>query len=119
MFEDLNVEPDYYLYRGIVKSAYDADTIRVDIDLGFNIWQHNESIRLYGIDAPEVRGDERPEGLIARDWIRDKLIGQEITLRTIKDKSGKYGRLLGVIFLDGVNINNELVQLGLAVKREY
>jgi micrococcal nuclease len=87
-------------YRAIVKRVYDADTITVDVDLGFGVWLKNQSIRFFGIDAPEIRGEERPEGLIARDallkWIP---LESEITLKTYKDSKGKYGRWLGVILV--------------------
>ena len=49
-------------YKAIVISVYDADTITVDIDLGFHIWARSEKIRLFGIDAPEVRGPSARRG---------------------------------------------------------
>lgn len=104
-----------YIYDAIVRSVYDGDTIRVDIDLGFNTWIHNESIRLYGINAPEIRGEERPLGLVSRDWLRQQLpAGAEIKIKTIKDKEEKYGRYLGVIYLNDVNLNEMMVANGLA-----
>jgi len=81
-----------------------------------------KSIRLYGIDTPEIRGEEIPEGLISRDWLREKLNNAtEIYVSTHKDKSGKYGRLLGTLFIDKeiISINNQLVQEGLAVFKTY
>ena len=112
-------EDDLYIYRAIVVSVYDGDTIRVDWDLGASIWMRNEPIRLYGINAPEVRGEERPEGLVARDWLREKLIGKSVIMRTIKDAKGKYGRYLGIIYLDGENINEALIEAGMAQAAVY
>lgn len=104
-----------YLYKAVVRSVYDGDTIRVDVDLGMDIWQHDISLRLYGINAPEVRGDERPQGLVSRDWLRDQLpVGTEIVVETIKDKKGKYGRYLAVLWLEGVDLNRKMVDEGLA-----
>ena len=77
-------------YKAIVTGVYDADTITVDIDLGFNIWSRGEKIRLFGIDAPEVRGPERPEGLKSRDWLRERILDKEIVLKTHKSLNGKY-----------------------------
>ena len=109
-----------YIYRAVIRSIYDADTIRCDIDCGFGIWKHNEPLRLYGIDAPEVRGPERDEGLRSRDWLRDRLpAGTEVVIETIKDTKGKFGRYLARVHLDGVNLNDELVALGLAERRDY
>jgi micrococcal nuclease len=110
-----------YEYKAIVTKVYDGDTITVDIDLGLHIWVHGEKIRLFGINTPEVRGEEREAGLVSRDRVRELIMGQTIILKTRKDKSGKYGRLLGEIFMDGVerSVNQILVDEGLAEEREY
>ena len=52
-----------YEYKGYVTKVYDGDTITVDIDLGFDILFKNQKIRLSRINTPEVRGEEREEGL--------------------------------------------------------
>ena len=112
-----------YHYKAKVVSVYDGDTCRVDIDLGLNVWVKNEPIRLYRIDAPEIRGDERQKGLLARDFLRQLILGKEIFLQTIKDKKGKYGRYLGEIWLrvDGEykNINDLMVEKGHAVYKNF
>jgi len=112
-----------YTYKAKVISVYDGDTITVDIDLGVGIWLRGQKIRLYGIDAPETRGEEREEGIKVREWLRDKILGKEIILETIKDKKGKYGRLLGNVWLEGdvvyENINELLVEKGFAHEEEY
>lgn len=110
-------------YKAIVTRVYDADTITVDIDLGFHIWARDEKIRLLGIDAPEVRGEERPEGLRSRDWLRGRILGKEIILKTQKAGSGKgkYGRWLGDICLPGeaVSLSRQMTDLGLAAPASY
>ena len=103
-----------YLYKAHVTDVYDGDTIT--IDLGFNTWIKDERIRLARINTPEVRGKEKVEGKLARDWLREKILNQDILLRTIKskkgaDSKGKYGRYLGEIMLDGMN----LVDAGLLI----
>lgn len=107
----------FYLYRAIVRSIWDGDSVRLDIDLGLWTWKHNEAIRLYGINAPEIRGEFRPDGLISRNWLRKKLpTGTEVMLKTHRDKSGKYGRLLGELKLPGeaTTVNQQMLELGLA-----
>lgn len=111
--------PTPYIYNAHVTSIYDGDTITVDIDLGLDTWRNNERIRLYGIDTPEVRGDEREQGLVSRDWLRGQILDCDIVLQTIKDRSGKYGRLLGIVWYNGENINEALVKHGLAEVVEY
>ena len=103
-----------YYYNGIVASIYDGDTIRVDVDLGFNNWVKNMKLRLYGIDTPEIRGNEREMGLLAKQFVEDRIpIGTQIQILTVKDQTGKYGRYLAKIFYgDGINLNQELIDSG-------
>ncbi len=108
-----------YYYKANVIKVYDGDTITVDIDLGIGVWLCKQKIRLFGINTPEVRGKEREEGLKSRDWLREKILGKEIVLKTIKDKTGKYGRLLGEIWFENENINDLLVENGLAKTAVY
>tara|TARA_R110000772_G_scaffold258640_1_gene375920 strand:- start:9 stop:362 length:354 start_codon:yes stop_codon:yes gene_type:complete len=105
-------------YRAIVTGVYDGDSITIDIDLGFNNWKKNQKVRLFGINTPEIRGEERPDGLVARDRLRELILDKEIIITSYKDKSGKYGRWLATVFLkqDGMfeNINTLLLAEGLA-----
>jgi len=105
-------------YRAIVTGVYDGDSITIDIDLGFNNWKKNQKVRLFGINTPEIRGEERPDGLVARDRLRELILDKEIIITSYKDKSGKYGRWLATVFLkqDGMfeNINTLLLHEGLA-----
>ena len=110
---------DVFVYSATVTSVYDADTITCDIDCGFGVVLMKQKIRLYGLNAPEVRGETRQQGIITRDKLRDKILNKEIRIKTIKDKKGKYGRYLAVIYLDSENINDWLVENNLAVKAEY
>jgi micrococcal nuclease len=105
-----------YEYRAIVRSIYDGDTLRADVDLGFGVWVKNERFRLSGIDAPELRGDTLIEARESRDWLRKQIpVGTEIVIKTYKDKKEKYGRFLATIHVDNRNLNEELVKNGFAV----
>ena len=108
-----------YLYEANVTAVYDGDTITVDIDLGLGIWVHSEKLRLHRINAPEVRGESRPQGIESRDWLREQVLGKEVIVQTIKDKKGKYGRYLAEVWLEGQNINDSLVENGFAEYKEY
>ena len=105
-----------YIYRAIVNKVYDGDTITVDIDLGFNIWKKNESIRLLGIDAPEIRGEEREQGLISKKFLSHLVLHKEVEIRTHKDSKGKYGRYLAIIIVNELNVNEYMIQKGFATK---
>ena len=86
-------------YRCTIKRVVDGDTIDIDIDLGFGIWIHNERVRLYGIDTPESRTrdlEEKKCGIYAKQCVETFLpVDSSQTLKTYKDKVGKFGRVLG------------------------
>ena len=106
-----------YEYRAFVRKVYDGDTITVDIDLGFDVILKAQKIRLVRINAPEVRGSERPAGLKSRDALREKICNKWVKIKTQKDKKGKYGRWLGEVFVEDENINQWLISEGYA--KEY
>lgn len=108
-----------YAYKATIESIYDGDTITCTIDCGFGVKLTKQKIRLFGINCPEMRGDNKIKGKEARDALRNKLADKKILLKTIKDKKGKYGRYLGVIYLGDENINNWLVDNGYAITAVY
>lgn len=107
-----------YTYTGYISDVYDGDTVTATVYLGFGTYTI-EKIRLFGINAPEMRGEEKPQGIITRDTLRSYILNKNVTLKTIKDKKGKYGRRLGVILLDTLNLNNWMVEKGFAKKADY
>jgi micrococcal nuclease len=103
-----------YEYRAFIRKVYDGDTVTADLDLGMYVQLKDQKIRLIGINAPEIRGEQRPQGLISRDALREKISNKWVTIKTYKDKKGKYGRWLGEIWIDGENVNEWLLKEGLA-----
>jgi micrococcal nuclease len=93
-----------YIYKAIVKSVLDGDTVKVDIDLGFGIWLKDQNVRLLKINAPEIKGESKSLGMKSKERLSELLLNKEIKLETSKDKKEKYGRWLGLIV---ININNE------------
>jgi|TARA_Y100000782_G_C10139429_1_gene246526 micrococcal nuclease len=110
------MENNFYLYQAYVTDVYDGDTITCDINLGFGIKYTKQKIRLYGIDTPELRGEEREEGLRVRDYVREKILNKNIILHSYRDSKGKYGRYLGDIYYDNINLNKELLEKKMAKK---
>ncbi len=101
-----------YDYRAFVTEVYDGDTITLDADLGFNVNLKGLKIRLYGINSPEKRTKnllEKKAGEKVREIVANKLINKFVVIRTIKDKKGKYGRYLAMIYLDGKLFNDWLI----------
>lgn len=104
-----------YVYNMTVRSIYDGDTLRADIDLGFNIIMRNTQIRLFGINTPELRNPTLAAGIAARDALTQQIFGRDLTIQTLRDRQEKYGRYLGVLFLpDGSNVNDWMVANGFA-----
>ena len=110
-----------YEYRAELIRVYDGDTIWVDLDLGFGVWLRNQSIRLKGINTPEVRGSEKVEGRVSRDRLAELLnsAGGNCIIKTSRDKQkGNYGRILGEIFIENEerSLNQVLLDEELAVE---
>ena len=86
-----------YMYPAKVVRIIDGDTIVVDINLGMKHVILKEQIRLYGINTPEMN---TMEGKYVKKLVVQMIPpGTDIILETIKDKRGKYGRILGIIYL--------------------
>jgi len=108
-----------YEYGCKVTRVVDGDTVDVILDLGFSIL-HKCRVRLYGIDTPESRTrdkDEKVRGKLAAKFLQDAIDnGKKVVLRSkLKDSKGKYGRVLGEIIVDGININVAMIENYLAV----
>ena len=94
-----------YRYRCKVLRVVDGDTVDVDIDLGFGVWMHRERVRIMGIDTPESRTRDLVEkqfGLAAKEYVKSLMpVGSMQIIKTQKDKTGKFGRILGDFELEG------------------
>ena len=113
---------DKYIYRGKLERVVDGDTIDALIDVGFDIWI-KKRIRYSGIDTWESRTRdlaEKAKGLEAK--ARNKELLMEVSSKSgyFRLKShgvGKYGRVLGEIFIEDkegkqYNINKTLISEG-------
>jgi len=111
-----------YEYKANVVRVIDGDTIVVDIDLGFEMWLKNQSVRLYGINTPEVRTRDKVAkkvGIFVKGEV-ERLVSEsnnELTVTTVFNKNDKFGRILG-IFKTKTNVvlNDYLLNERYAVK---
>ena len=111
-----------WTYRCNVLKVVDGDTVDVDIDLGFGIWQKNERVRIMGIDTPESRTRDKIEkkfGLAAKARLKS-LLGPKPVLRTTiskkgEDMKGKFGRVLGDFLIEDKPVSEIMCQEGHAV----
>ena len=101
-----------YEYPVKVLRVVDGDTVDVDIDLGFGVWMRKQRIRMLGIDTPESRTRDKEEkvyGLAAKAFLKEALKQGPVTLRTVKDGKGKFGRILGEFIVNNININEFMI----------
>ena len=114
-----------YQYKATVVRVVDGDTVYLDIDLGFRI-RMTIDVRLYGLDAPELRGPSRAAGLKAKAYVENALpVGAMVIVKTYKAE--KYGSYLAEVWYlpgatereqiiaQGRHLNQELLDAGFAV----
>ena len=114
-----------YNFRVVsVDRVLDGDTIDVTIDLGFDLYK-KERVRIAGVDTPEKRTrdlEEKALGIDATNWMKEQLEEaingeSELTIRTeLKGGMGKYGRLLGWLYVGDadISLNEAMIIAGYA-----
>jgi len=103
--DDSQPSPDRPGYK-LVTKIIDGDTVVVE----------GEHVRLIGIDADERGYPCHDE---AKDRLEEYVLNEEVFLEADKSDKDQYDRYLRYIFLDGKNINLQLVKEGLAVARFF
>lgn len=107
-----------YQYKALIVDVYDGDTVTAIVELGFFV-KAQIKIRLYGIDTPEIRGEEREAGLLSKIRLEELILNKNVIIKTYKDKQEKYGRWLADIYLlndETKSVNTILLEEGLAKK---
>ena len=108
-----------------IVSVYDGDTMTVWLDLGFNIRQRH-TVRLAHVDTPELRGGTESMKRFAkfardevRRWLNGTFMGGILVCRSVDQRDGKYGRLIGdFIGADGRALSDYLIERRLGVAYE-
>ena len=105
---------DKHIYSAKVVRVVDGDTCDAMIDLGFDVWVKSR-IRFYGVDTWESRTrnlEEKKKGLAAKEYVKDLLENSdEGKFSIISHGRGKYGRVLGELFVKGHETSvNELLK---------
>ena len=105
--------------HGKVIKCYDGDSITVATVLPGSAQVYRFSVRLTGIDTPEMRSKNENEKWAAK-FVQQKLeyllLDKFVSLKDVQ--WDKYGRLLANVFLDEVNINEWLLDNNYAVPYE-
>ena len=105
---------DKHIYSARLQRVVDGDTCDALIDLGFDTWV-KKRIRFYGVDTWESRTrnkEEKVKGLAAKEFTKDLLENSDEGKFLLKSHGvGKYGRVLGELFVKGHDISvNELLK---------
>ena len=90
--------------EGVIINVVDGDTAHL-----LNDNQEKLKVRLHHIDAPEL---DQYYGKESKFALEQLILNKKVTV--ISDKKDKYKRLLGVISLDEVDVNLEMIKAGAA-----
>ncbi len=101
-----------YTYNAKVVRVLAGDRVALDIDLGFGVWMHNQTFKLQGVPTPpESDGPDKSVALAAKTKTQSVLIpGAEVLLQSIKDKNDKSGVYHAVLWLNGENLNAQIIK---------
>jgi micrococcal nuclease len=104
-----------YQYKVSVVKVVDGDTLDVDIDLGFGMSYKKQRVRMMGIDTPESRTRDKVEKLFGKASKKHlkKLLESAESISLISHDKGKFGRILGEIYIHNddaeLNVNQKMI----------
>jgi len=106
---------------GRVIKVYDGDTITIASKMPFKTMTgqiYRFSIRLNGIDTPEINGkgvseDEKTAACSAKKFVSDLVLNKYVSLKNIKNE--KYGRILADVYIGDIHVNSILLKERYAV----
>ena len=96
---------------GRVIKVYDGDTITIGAYVYGTAYRF--SVRLLGIDTPEMKGPNKDKAKLARDDLHELVFHKNVVLKNVSLE--KYGRLLADVYVDGIHVNLWMKQKGHAV----
>jgi endonuclease YncB( thermonuclease family) len=103
---------------GLVIKVYDGDTITIASKLPYGGSPlYRFSVRLNGIDAPEIKSkseEEKKLAKVAKDALSSQILNKVVTLKNVQLE--KYGRILADVIIDGQNMSEFMLDKKLAVK---
>ena len=116
----MKTDEKLYHYKAKIDRVVDGDTVDVSIDLGFDM-HSRQRVRLWGINTPECRTRDKREkalGLAAIARLIEILgfADNHCVIATRLDRKGKFGRVLGILYVDDLDINEQLIEEGHAVE---
>ena len=104
-----------YSYAARLVRILDADTVVLDLDLGFYQWRLARSYRLARINAPEMN---TPEGVAAKAALVGHLAGV-VSFMVTTSRADSFDRWIVELYADGANVSDYLVANGHAAYVTY
>ncbi|GAB6153698.1 hypothetical protein JCM17380_24480 [Desulfosporosinus burensis] len=98
-----------YMFNAVIDRVIDGDTFVMTIDAGFNMFT-KQKVRLLGINCPEM---STPDGRAVKAIVEDMLAGKSVVIQTTEKDS--FGRWLGTVYFDGMNVNQWILDNRFAV----
>lgn len=103
--------------KGIVVKVYDGDTITIMSKLPYpESPLYRFSVRLNGIDCPEIKGKDNCEkecAQIAKQEMTELVLNKIVTLKNVDTE--KYGRILADVYINDLHVNQHMIDKRLAV----
>lgn len=104
--------------KGLVIKVYDGDTITIASKLPYlNSPIYRFSVRLNGIDCPEIKSTsdtERECAQLAKNELSSLILHKVVYLKNVNTE--KYGRILADVYLDELHLNKYMIEKRLAVE---
>lgn len=114
------IEFTFPIKGGRVIKVYDGDTITIASRLPYEESPlYRLSVRLAGIDTPEIKGktpDEKTAAKNARNALAGLVMNKYVSLQNIE--SEKYGRILADVYLDNIHVNAWMIEQRYGIKYE-
>lgn len=107
---------DNFVRKGKVTYVVDGDTFDAVVDLGYGV-QVERRFRMLGIDTAEMRDKDpvlKAKAVQGKQYTQKALFGNTVYILTDKFEKDAFGRYLCTVFINGRNINAELLDNGLA-----
>lgn len=101
-----------------IMESFTAEVVRViDGDTFKVMWSERDfafPVRMLRINAPELSD---PKGSEAKEYLENRILGKTVDIDIdLNNRVGKFGRILGEVLLEGINLNDEMVQMGHAME---
>jgi micrococcal nuclease len=114
------VYSDNNVRNAVIINVHDGDTFDAEVNLGFDV-KRKIRIRLARVNAPEVFGDEKPQGLVSKQFVEDNFLNKEV--QVLDEGLDSFRRNLAEVYGnfngDDVNLNDLMVNQKLAIYETF